>query len=66
MWIGCLKHCKDKVENVNWVTDCVKCLGIYFDDKSSHCLWQGELNGNKLLIIKPNPEIDSGLTEFLP
>jgi hypothetical protein len=31
MWMGCLKHCKDKIENINWVTDYVKCLRIYFN-----------------------------------
>jgi hypothetical protein len=30
MWIGCITHCKDKIENINWVTYYVKYLGIYF------------------------------------
>ena len=30
MWIGCLKNCKNNVENIDWVTDYVNCLGIYF------------------------------------
>ena len=33
----CLKHCKDKIENINWVTDYVKCLGIYFDHNKAEC-----------------------------
>ena len=37
MWIGCLKHCKDKIENINWVTDYVKCLGIYFGHNKAEC-----------------------------
>ena len=37
MWIGCLKHCKDKIENINWVTDYVKCLGIYFGHNKKEC-----------------------------
>jgi hypothetical protein len=30
MWIGCITHCKDKIENINWVTYYVKYLGIYY------------------------------------
>jgi hypothetical protein len=37
MWIGCLKHCKDKIENINWVTDYVTCLGIYFGHNKAEC-----------------------------
>ena len=37
MWIGCLEHCKEKVENINWVTDYVKCLGIYFGHNKAEC-----------------------------
>ena len=37
MWIGCLKHCKDKIKNINWVTDYVKCLGIYCGHNKAEC-----------------------------
>jgi hypothetical protein len=37
MWIGYLKYAKEKVENINWVTDYVKCLGIYFGHNKAEC-----------------------------
>jgi hypothetical protein len=37
MWIGYLKYSKEKVENINWVTDYVKCLGIYFGHNKAEC-----------------------------
>jgi hypothetical protein len=37
MWIWCLTHCKDKVENINWVTDYVKCIGIYVGHNKAEC-----------------------------
>ena len=33
----CLKHCKDKIETINWVTDYIKCLGIYFGHNKAEC-----------------------------
>ena len=37
MWIWCLTHYKDKVENINWVTDYVKCIGIYVGHNKAEC-----------------------------
>ena len=37
MWIGYLKQCKDKIENINWVKDYVKCLGIYIGYNKAEC-----------------------------
>ena len=47
MWIGCLKHCKDKIENIKWVTDYVKCLEIYFGHNKAE--WK-KLNIEKQLL----------------
>ena len=30
VWLGRLKHCKEKIENITWTTDMVKCLGGHF------------------------------------
>jgi hypothetical protein len=55
MWIGCLKNCKDKIENINWVTDYVKCLRIYFGHNKAECK---KLNIEKqLLKSEKNNEI---------
>ena len=37
LWLGKLKHTKDKYENINWATDTVKCLGIYFGYDKLKC-----------------------------
>ena len=37
MWIGCITHCKDNIENINWVTYYVKCLGLYFAHNKAEC-----------------------------
>ena len=31
LWIGKLKHSKDKVENIKWTNKPIKTLGIYYD-----------------------------------
>ena len=30
LWIGKLKHSKDKVENIKWTNKPIKSLGIYY------------------------------------
>ena len=46
LWIGKLKHCKDKLEDIKWSDNYVKCLGIYFGHDKSECQ---KLSFNKLL-----------------
>jgi hypothetical protein len=29
-WLSRLKHCKEKIENITWTKDMVKCLGGHF------------------------------------
>jgi hypothetical protein len=48
MWIGWITHCKDKIENINWVTYYVKYLGIYFAHNKAECT---KLNIKKQLLI---------------
>ena len=37
IWLGRLKHCKEKIENVNWTKSIVKSLGIYFGINKKEC-----------------------------
>ena len=37
IWLGALKHCRDKYENINWTDKPVKSLGIYFGRNTSEC-----------------------------
>ena len=36
IWLGKLKHCRDKFENVKWTTK-VKSLGVYFGTNTQEC-----------------------------
>ena len=36
LWIGKLKHSKDKVENISWTNKPIKSLGIYFGHKGNN------------------------------
>jgi hypothetical protein len=38
LWIGKLKHCKDKVGGIKWTDKPVKTLGIYFGHDKEECL----------------------------
>ena len=44
LWIGKLKHCKEKIENICWAENYVKCLGVYFGHNKNECK---KLNINK-------------------
>ena len=37
IWLGKLKHCKEKYENINWSTSVVKSLGVYFGRNKAEC-----------------------------
>ena len=37
IWLGALKHCREKYENINWTDTPVKSLGIYFGKNSKQC-----------------------------
>ena len=37
LWIGKLKHCRDKYANINWTDKPVKALGIYFGHDKNEC-----------------------------
>ena len=37
MWIGCLKHCKDKIENINWVGSV---HGVFSTTSASYNPWK--------------------------
>jgi hypothetical protein len=45
LWIGKLKHSKDKVENIKWTNKPIKSLGIYYGHDYTECEklnWGGE------------------------
>ena len=46
IWLGRLKHCKEKIEGINWTTKPVKSLGIYFGYNKDECK---KINLEKLL-----------------
>ena len=37
LWIGKLKHSKDKVENIKWTNKPIKSLGIYYGHDYIEC-----------------------------
>ena len=37
IWLGRLKHTKDKYENKSWTNDTVKSLRVYFEYNKSQC-----------------------------
>ncbi len=37
IWLGKLKSSRDKYENINWNTEPVKCLGVYFGYDKEKC-----------------------------
>ena len=39
MWIGKLKHCNEKIGNINWSNKPVKALGIYFGNNQKECIY---------------------------
>ena len=45
--MGKLKHTKDKFENINWTTDVVKYLGVYFGYEKNKYM---KLNAEKQLL----------------
>ena len=53
LWIGKLKSCKDKVGGINWSTDPVKALGVYFGHDKEECEkrnWENRLEKMKTLL----------------
>ena len=50
--IGKLKHCKDKIENINWVNTPVKTVGVYFGHNREKCItlnWKNKIEQMKNL-----------------
>lgn len=54
IWIGKLKHSKDKISNINFVDKPVKVLGLYVGNNKKECdklNWDSKLNKAKNLMI---------------
>jgi hypothetical protein len=55
LWIGKLKHCKDKVGGIKWTDKPVKTLGIYFGHDKEECEnlnWENKIEKiNNLLLL---------------
>ena len=45
IWLGNLKHCKEKIEEIDWTKTAVKSLGIYFGTNKEEC---NKLNFDKI------------------
>jgi len=52
IWLGRLKHTKDKYENISWTNDPVKSLGVYFGYKSQcdKLNYENQINKCKAII----------------
>ena len=53
IWIGKLKHSKDKINGINWTDKPVKALGIYFGHNKNECEklnWEPKIDKMKNLI----------------
>lgn len=53
LWIGKLKHCKDKIGGIKWTNEPVKALGIYFGHNKNECEklnWEGKIDKMKNMI----------------
>jgi hypothetical protein len=37
IWLGRLKHTKDKYENITWTNEPIKSLGVYFGYNKTQC-----------------------------
>jgi len=51
--IGKLKHCKDKIEILNWVNTPVKALEVYFGHNREKCIilnWENKIEQMEILI----------------
>jgi hypothetical protein len=58
IWIGRLKHTKDKYENISWNNGPFKSLGVYFEYNKTQCdrlNYEKQINKCKA-IIKNEPE----------
>ena len=55
LWIGKLKHCKDKVGGIKWTNKPTKTLGIYFGHDKEECEklnWENKIEKmNNLLLL---------------
>ena len=54
IWLGALKHCKDKFESIKWTDDPVKSLGVYFGRDQNICKhlnFQKQLEKSKRILI---------------
>ena len=50
IWIGKLKHCKDKIRGIKWTHNHVKALGIFFGHNKEACQqlnWQKKIEDMK-------------------
>ena len=53
LWVGKLKHSKDKILDINWTDKPVKALGVYFGHNKSECEklnWETKIEKMKKLI----------------
>lgn len=53
IWIGRLKHCKDKVEGINWEESAIKTLGMYFGHNKLECdklNWERKIQQIKIML----------------
>jgi hypothetical protein len=37
IWVGKLKHSKDKIEGIKWYEKPIKTLGVYFGNNKEEC-----------------------------
>jgi hypothetical protein len=68
IWLGRLKHTKDKYENITWTNEPIKSLGVYFGYNKTQCdqlNYEKQINKCKAIIKNWNYLCWSFLTLLL-
>jgi hypothetical protein len=54
IWVGNLKHSKDKIEGIKWYEKPFKTLGVYFGNNKEGCEklnWENKIDKNEYFIL---------------
>jgi hypothetical protein len=61
IWVGKLKHSKDKIEGIKWYEKPIKTLGVYFGNNKEECEklnWENKIDKMNTLFfswVDPHP-----------
>jgi hypothetical protein len=51
IWVGKLKHSKDKIEGIKWYEKPIKTLGVYFGNNAMSCFVYFYLKSLNIFIV---------------